>query len=34
MIVPIDLIVECLGEKSRGEARRLVAGAGCDSTAW
>ncbi len=24
-IVPIDLIVECLGEKSRGEARRLVA---------
>lgn len=25
MIVPIDLIVECLGEKSRGEARRLVA---------
>ncbi len=25
MIIPIDLIVECLGEKSRGEARRLVA---------
>jgi len=25
MTMPVDLIVECLGEKSRGEARRLVA---------
>jgi tyrosyl-tRNA synthetase len=25
LISPIDLIVECLGEKSRGEARRVIA---------